>query len=140
MSGPATRPTALDCRLAEMLGTLDAAAGFEVRLRARIACERPVADAAVLLRARERVLRERRATEQALRRVLGANALLVAGAAIAAIGPAWLCGRILGHALAALPSGGDVWIATATGVAFAAWLWTMLERAGRGDTSFGLPV
>lgn len=140
MSGPGARPTALDARLARVLGTLDAAPGFEARLRARLAREPPATDAAALVHARERALRERQATERALRRALGLNALVVAGAALAALGPAWLLGRILGPALATLPSGASVWFAAASGAAFVAWLWARLGRTGRGTTSFGLPV
>lgn len=140
MSGPAARPTALDARLATLLGTLDTAPGFEARLRARLARERPATDAPALVRARERVLRERQATEQALRRALGRSAVLVAGAALAALGPAWLLGRILGHALVELPSDAGVWFAAASAVAFVAWLWALLRRTAHGDTFPGLPV
>jgi hypothetical protein len=140
VSGPATRPTELDGRLAALLGTLDAPAGFEARLRARLARAQPAADAPALVRARARVLEQRRATERALRRALRLNVLLVAGGALAALGPAWLLGRILGPALAALASGGSFWIVVATGVALAAWLAALLRRSERGDSLFGLPV
>jgi hypothetical protein len=126
------RSTELDRRLARLLGSLDAGPGFAARLAGRIAHERPAVDAAALARAREQALRERLAAEAALRRRLRSNLLLVAGAAIAAVGPAWICGGVLARLLGALPRDGGPWLAGASVALLAGWLWPVLARAARG--------
>jgi hypothetical protein len=131
------RPTAgsgdLDRRLVRLIGTLDAQPGFEARLAARLAREQPLPDAAARSRARERLLRERSAAEQALRRRLRTSLLLVAGAAIAAVGPAWLCARLLAGVLGALPGDGGPVLAVVSGVLFLAWVGAVLARTARGQ-------
>jgi hypothetical protein len=135
MNETTSRSDVLDRRLRRLCRTLDAQPGFEARLAARLARERPAPDAAALVGARARALRERRAAEAALQRGLRTNLLLVAAATLAAIGPAWLCGRILGHALGALPGAGSLWLAAASATLFVGWLWALLARTGRGESA-----
>jgi hypothetical protein len=121
----------LDQRLTRLLRTIDAQPGFEARLGARLAREQARLDAGARGRARERALRARDLAEAALRRRLRASLLLIAGAAIAAVGPAWLCGRLLGRLLGLLPGDGGVWLAAASGALFIGWLWVALAQLGR---------
>jgi hypothetical protein len=138
MSNLPRGPADLDGRLARLIGTLDAAPGFEARLAARIARERPLADPLTRDRARERLQRERHAAERALRRKLRTNLLLVAGAAGAAIGPALICGRILAGALSTLSGDGGLALAGASGAIFIAWTASVVARAARGQPATAL--
>jgi len=122
----------LDRRLSQLLGTLDAAPGFEARLAVRLAHERRLPDAPARARARERLQRERSLAESALRRRLRDSLLLIAGAAIAAAGPLWIGSQLLAGALAALPSERVELLAVASGAAFLAWVATVLARLARG--------
>jgi hypothetical protein len=131
MNVPTSPDHELDRRLARLMRTIDADPGFEARLGARLARERAEGDQPLLSRARERALRERAEAEATLKRGLRANLLLIAGTALAAVGPAWLCGRILGRLLSALPGDGGVWLAGASGALFIAWLAAAFARAGR---------
>ena len=136
---PATpAPGDLDRRLARLMGRLDAAPGFEARLATRLAHERPTPDAASRARACEQLQRERRAAERVLRRRLRASLWLVAGGAIAAIGPAWICGQLLAGAFRALPSDGIPVLALASGAAFLGWVGTLLARTARGQPATAL--
>jgi len=130
MSEPGATGGALDRRLARLLRTLDAEPGFAARLGARLAREQARQDGAALDRARARALREHAASAAALRRGLRANLTLIAGAALAALGPAWLCGRVLGELLSRLPGDGVAWLAGASGALFLAWLGVVLARIG----------
>jgi hypothetical protein len=134
------RPTTtaeLDRRLRRLCATLDAAPGFEARLEAQLAARlvhaRPLPDAATRARACERLLRERRAAEAVLRRRLRTSLLLVAGAALAAVGPAWICGQFLAGVIGALPSDVVPLLAVASGAAFLAWVAAVLARVARGQ-------
>jgi hypothetical protein len=138
MSASSSGPADLDRRLTRLIGTLDAAPGFEARLAARIAHERPVPDAAARAQACARLLRERRAADEALRRRLRTSILLVAGAAVAALGPAWLCARLLAGALAALPSDAGPALAALSGIAFVGWVAAVLARTARGEPATAL--
>jgi hypothetical protein len=131
MNDPTSRRGELERRLSRLMQAIDAQPGFEVRLGARLAREQRACDGAQLRRARERALAERAAAEAALGRGLRANLLLIAGAAIAALGPAWLCGRVLGRLLSLLPANGGLWLAGASGALFLAWLWIVLAGGGR---------
>jgi hypothetical protein len=138
MNEPTARRTDLDHRLARLFGTLDTSPEFAARLGGRIARERPEPDAAARARAREQARGEHLATEAALKRSLRRNLLLVAGAASAALGPAWLCGRILGRALGALPGDGGLWLAGTSGALLIGWLWVLLARSQRGESATAL--
>lgn len=140
MNRPTTTPAELDRRLARLCGALDVAPGFEDRLAARLAHAhaRPLPDAATRARACERLRQERRAAEEALRRRLRVSLLLVAGAALAAVGPAWICGRFLAGALGTLPSDGVALLAIASGAAFLAWVAAVLARMARGQPATAL--
>jgi hypothetical protein len=121
----------LDRRLTRLMRTIDAQPGFEARLGARLVREQGRHDEGARDRARERALRARALAEAALQRRLRASLLLIAGAAIAAVGPAWLCGRLLGHLLGLLPGGGGAWLAAASGALFIGWLSVVLAQLGR---------
>lgn len=130
---PATpRPGELERRLSRLIGGLDAAPGFEARLAARLAHERPLLDPAARAAARARLERERRAAQHSLRRHLRTSLWLVAGAAIAAVGPALLGARLLGAVLRALPVDGGIVLAVVSVAACAGWVAAVLARSARG--------
>ena len=138
MSGAAMPRGSLDERLARLCRTVDAAPGFEARLAARLARTRPLADAVAIARARERLQSERRAAERALGRRLRSNLALIAGTAIAAAGPVWLCAQLLAGVLGALPAGGGPALALASGGAFLGWVGALLARTARGQPASAL--
>ncbi len=125
-------PHDLDRRLVQLIGTIDAAPGFEARLAARLARERTAPDAAARARAREQLLRSRSDTERALRRRLRSNLILIGGATLAAIGPAWLSAQLLANILGALPNSVFPILALGSGAAFIAWVGAVLARTERG--------
>jgi len=119
------RPTDLDRRLAALFGTLDVGPAFAARLRAAIARDRPLKDAAAIAAARERVLREHRAAEQALAGRLRASLVWLASVALTAIGPALAGGRLL-----ALAAGGAApWVAGASAALAVTILAALAARA-----------
>ena len=113
----------LDRRLARALATLDASAGFEARLARKIAGSAPAREAAV--HARAQAERDHRAELAALRRGLRTDLVLVAGAALAAAGPAWLGAPLLARLVGALPG---VALAGCSAVLFIAWLGVRFAR------------
>ena len=119
------RPTDLDRRLAALLGTLDVGPAFAARLRAGIARERPLRDAAAAAAARERVAREHRAAEAALAGRLRASLVWLASVALAAVGPALAGGRLL----AVAAGGAAPWIAGASAVLVVALVAALAARA-----------
>jgi hypothetical protein len=138
MNHPPPRPGDLELRLARLIGTLDATPGFEARLAARLAHEHPLLGPAARAAARARLERERGAAQRALRRHLGSSLLLVAGAAIAAVGPALLGARLLVGALRALPVDGGTVLAVVSVAAFAGWVAAVLARTARGQRATAL--
>jgi hypothetical protein len=133
MNAPAHDHAQLEQRLARLCTTLDAAPGFETRLAARLAAGRAAPDPAARAQARERLLRERAAALGALERRLRSSLVLTAGGAVAASGPAWICGRWLAAVLGSLPPGASAWLAIGSAAALLGWLAAVLARLGRGE-------
>jgi Flp pilus assembly protein TadB len=123
----------LDRRLARLVGALDAAPGFEARLAARLARERAAPDAAARARARDELARAHHEAERVLRRRLRTNLLLIGGATLAAVGPAWLGAQLLASAFGALPGDAIPVLAALSGAAFVAWVGAVLARTARGQ-------
>ncbi|HEY7752939.1 MAG TPA: hypothetical protein VH856_03900 [Steroidobacteraceae bacterium] len=123
MSSEDAGMAALDARLRRAMHGLDARAGFEARVRARIAAAAPVsADLRAQFEERREAVRRR------LRREAWANGISIAGIGIAAAALVWRFAPEIGRAAAGVPIPADpVVIAAVTLAALAFGLWPVLR-------------
>lgn len=131
MSGDESQMTGLDARLRRQLSGLDAAAGFEARVMARVAAQ-AAASGAVRSDLRGQFERRRELAGRRLRREAWANAVTIAGIGVAGVALVVRYAADLVRWIEATAPAGQaepILIGAVTIAGVAAGLWPFLERA-----------